>query len=184
MTQQSNMAKGMLKPLTWLSPLAALCVGLMCSSAFAQDENLSVKDLGWIDRSHIQKQIDSIDEITRRNFGGGLHGTKQDLKLVQRIIDRSLIKRDDRLKLQALGAVLGQILVNEEKLEWQSYEDKMGKSRAVCVPNTQHCLFPITMLSRRMEVGLLPRVDDVYKKAMDRIEDHLPKNPYDVESGK
>ncbi len=37
MTQQSDMEKGMLKPKTWLSPLAALCMGLLCSSAFAQD---------------------------------------------------------------------------------------------------------------------------------------------------
>ncbi|GAA6152926.1 DUF3806 domain-containing protein [Pseudoteredinibacter isoporae] len=178
MKQQSNMAKSR------LSLVAVLCMGLLCSSAFAQDEELSVKDLGWIDRSHIQKQIDSIDEISRRNFGGGLHGTKQDLKLMQRIIDRSLIKRDDRLKLQALGAVLGQVLVNEEKLEWQNYEDRLGKSRAVCVPKTQHCLFPITMLSRRMEVGLLPRVNDIYKNAIERIEAHMPKNPYDVDGGK
>lgn len=163
-----------------LSIVAILCTVLSLSVS-AQDDDLSIKDLGWIDQSHLQKQIDSIDEITRRHFGGGLHGSKQDLRLVQRIIDRSLIKRDDRIKLQALGAVLGQVLVNEEKLVWQNYEDRRGKSRAVCVPNTQHCLFPVTMLSRRMEVGLMPRVDDVYKNAMAKIVEFIPKSPYNVD---
>ncbi|MCV6622820.1 MAG: DUF3806 domain-containing protein [Cellvibrionaceae bacterium] len=160
----------------------ALFTQLFSISTLAQDDELSVKDFGWIDRSHIQKQIDSVEEITRRHFGSGLHGSKQDLKLIQRVIDRSLIKRDDRLMLQALGAVLGRVLVNEENLVWQNYEDQLGKSRAVCVPKTQHCLFPVTMLSRRMEVGLLPRVDDVYKKAMEQIADYQPKNPYDIDA--
>lgn len=148
--------------------------------AVAQSKETTIKDFTWFDKQHMKSQREIVEDLARRNFGSGFSGDKRDLKLIQRIIDKSLIKRDDIIKLQALGAILGDVLVEQEKLEWKAYEDPKGRSRAVCVKDTQHCLFPITMLSRRIKVGLMPRVNDVYARAADIISGYKAKNPYDA----
>lgn len=166
-------------PITQVLKFAGLGLVLFNShTSLAQSDEVSVNELSFLDRSHIQRQIDKIEEVTRRNFGSGLHGSPQDLNLIQRVIDRGLIDTKDRLQLQALGAVIGDVLVNDQKLEWKVYEDRRGRSRATCVKASQTCIFPITLLSRRMEVGLLPRVQDVYNKALAMIESERPQNPY------
>jgi len=159
---------------------------LMMSSglAVAQSKDTTIEDFSWFDKQHMKSQREIVEDLARRNFGSGFSGQKRDLELIQRIIDKSLIKRDDLIKLQALGAILGDVLVEQEKLEWKSYEDRMGRSRAVCVKDTEHCLFPITMLSRRMKVGLMPRVRDVYARATDMISGYKAKNPYDASNHK
>lgn len=139
----------------------------------------SIEDLGFMDKRHLSSQKESIEEVIKRNFGGRLRGDSSDLQSLQRLIDRGLVERNNRLQLQAMGAVMGDVFVNVHGMEWKTYEDERGRSRAVCVKDSEHCLFPITMLSRRMQTGLLPRVSQVYAKAIDLIEQHLPKNSFD-----
>ena len=54
-----------------------------------------------------------------------------------------------------------------------------GRSRALCVKQTSSCLFPVTMLSRRMKVGTKPDVKKIYNEAILLMQKHLPKLPYD-----
>lgn len=163
-------------------PLSLCLLLSFCASASyganSSDDEFSLEDLRPLDVRHLQSQKDSIEELVRSKFGARIRGNKSDLHSLQRIIDRGLIDKDDRLKLQAMGAVLGDVFVNENKMEWKVIEDSFGRSRAVCIKDSEHCLYPITMLSRRMQVGLLPRVDKVYNKALSLIEDHFPKNSF------
>ncbi len=148
--------------------------------AQADDGDVTISDLSWLEQQHLDQQVEKIDELARSNFGMQVHGTQQDLELLQRIINRGVIARDDHLTQQALGAVLGNLMVNDFGLEWKRYEDKQGRSRATCVGETDKCLFPITMLSRRMAVGLLPNVHNLYQETREMITPFLPKNPYDA----
>jgi len=156
--------------------LLGLTLSLSSLSALA---DVKISDFAWIDRNHMEQQVKRIDDLARTRVGAQVRGDKSDLDTLQRIIDRELVDSDDSLALQALGAVLGNVLAAEiDKLEWKIYEDDKGRSRALCVQNTQECLFPITMLSRRMEVGLKPDVQRIYEKAVRTIEPHLPEMPY------
>ncbi len=137
-----------------------------------------VKELGFQEKRHLEVQAQQIDELLRK-AGNQLHNDKSDLELLQRIVYKGLVKKDQRLLQQSMGVVLGNVFLTESKhLQWMTYQDKLGKSRAVCITGTQHCLFPITMLSRRMEVGLLPDVDKIYREAWQMIESYLPVGPY------
>lgn len=137
-----------------------------------------MKSLSNRDKDHLKRQRASVDELGREHFGQPLRQTTEDLDLVQRLIYKGAIAKDDRLQLQALGVIMGDAFVRDLDLEWRIYEDKLGRSRATCVKGKEECLFPITMLSRRMEVGLIPNVQMVYNKAKSLIEPHLPKKPY------
>lgn len=167
-----------------LIPLLALLLG---GSALAQTSAQSsaplvIEDLRWVDSGYLERQRALIDEIGRSEFGSRVRKDISDLRLLQRIFDRDLVNQTELVKQQAMGVVLGDIYVTELGLEWKVYKDQEGKSRAVCVPRTQHCLFPITMISKRASLGVKPDIRALYEKGIFLIESHLPKVPYSTAS--
>jgi hypothetical protein len=157
--------------------------GLAFGLAQAQEQNSSgvvLEELRWVDTGYLQRQRALVEEITRSEFGAPLRGDKRDLRLLQRLFDEDLIKQPELVKQQALGVVLGDVYVKELGLEWVVYKDAEGKSRAVCLPRTQHCLFPITMISKRASLGVKPNILALYDHGVSLIQEHLPKTPYKV----
>ncbi len=138
---------------------------------YGDPDPMKTRELNWLNQQFLDKQRGRIEEITRNNFGRPLRIGSENIALLQRIIDENLIKPNDTLNLQALGVVLGDIYVRyNRKLVWRVYVDDVGKTHAVCIVDTDNCLFPITMLSRRMEVGLKPNVERVFNKGLDSIK--------------
>lgn len=157
------------------------CSLLASPSVNAQAENdyPKILQLNWLNRQFLNQQRTLADDLVRINLGQRIHAEKSDLELLQRLIDAEVIDSDDKQSLQALGVVLGDVYTMERKeLQWRVYEDELGKSHAVCVVGTKNCLFPITMLSRRIEAGLKPDVGEVYRKGLEELEPYLPKRPF------
>lgn len=172
-----------------LSLLLALAVSFLAAGAAAdfrinaEDEEKAkqkVTELTWADQNDLARKEQAVERIGQRHFGQSLRHDKSDLELLQRIANRKLIKENDVENLQALGVVLGNTLQQELGLEWKVYTDEKGRSRALCVPDTQYCLFPMTMLSRRLEVGLPVNVQTIYQDAVAVIDPYVPdQNAYD-----
>ena len=147
--------------------------------AQAESDYPEVLQLNWLNRQFLDRQRTLADDLLRINLGQRIHTGKSDLELLQRLIDAEAIDSDDKQSLQALGVVLGDVYTTERKeLEWRVYEDDLGKSHAVCIVGTKNCLFPITMLSRRIEAGLKPDVVEVYRKGLEELKPYLPKRPF------
>ncbi|MDO3382191.1 DUF3806 domain-containing protein [Gilvimarinus algae] len=161
---------------------ALIALLVFCSaSTLAQEPSatVTITDLSWTDESFLSNQRARVDRLTKEQLGTPLRGDKTDLSTLQRIVDRELIGASDTLALQALGVVLGDaMIVAEPELEWKVYEDKLGRSRALCAASVNECLFPVTMLSRRMAAGLKPDVKKVYVEALELIAESLPELPY------
>lgn len=160
-----------------------LAIFLAAAAALAQAQTNSpkviIEEPGVMDRSYMERQRDKIDKLARTRLGTQVRGNMSDLDLLQGIVDRQLIDSSDTESLQALGVILGEVMVADFRaLEWKIYIDSVGRSRALCITGTQHCLFPMTMLSRRMETGLKPDVRKVYEGAIDLVAEHLPHAPY------
>jgi hypothetical protein len=73
---------------------------------------------------------------------------------------------------------MGDLLSVEFDLHWVIFEDAMGRSRALRYRETDNFLFPITMISRRREVGNQTSVADIYQKASDTIAASKPTLPF------
>lgn len=146
----------------------------------AEDQWPTISDMKWTERRQQDSQREWVDNLAKEKLGQKIRQTPDDLETLQRIVHRGLIKATDSYHLQALGVVLGDLFVQELGLEWKVFEDEKGRSRATCAPDTQECLFPITMLSRRMEVGLMPDVPAIYSEASELIQPYLPKSPFDA----
>jgi hypothetical protein len=132
-----------------------------------------------IDRDFMEEQRESIDALARTHLGRQVRGDKEnDLTVLQQLLDQKLVKPDQVLLLQAMGIVMGDLLSEELKMPWIIYEDKLGRSRALRLGLSDHYLFPVTMISRRAEVGAAVDVRAVYAKAVAAIEPHLPPRPF------
>lgn len=140
-----------------------------------------ISDFEWMDKSLVEQEITKINNLSQTKIGTPLRRNLSDLDTLQRLIDRGLVADDDYETQQAMGVVLGNVMQQDfpNTLEWKIYLDDLGRTRALCARKSSDCLFPITMLSRRMEAGIKPDVRKIYDDSIMRLEKHLPKLPYD-----
>lgn len=141
---------------------------------------IHIEELDWIDKKHMEEEILNINTLVQSKLGVVIRRDLTDLTSLQRIIDNKLVKSDDYKTLQAMGVVLGNVMQADfpTALEWKVYSDDLGRSRALCVHNTKNCLFPVTMLQRRIESGIHPDVKKIYHDSILTMEKHLPQLPY------
>ena len=75
-----------------------------------------------------------------------------------------------------IGLITG--IVTLLGMHWVIYEDQVGRSRALRYRDSDDFLFPMTMISRRREVGNLTPVVEIYDKARAIIAESRPPLPF------
>ncbi len=75
------------------------------------------------------------------------------LSLLQIILDNRWIELTETEKLQCLGVVIGDAFVQEMGLTWVAITDKSGRNLGVVLEGTTLIVWPITMISQRVEAG-------------------------------
>ena len=149
--------------------LVTLLIGLPMSVVQADSWRIELPSL--VDSQFRKEQFNIIDELARQNFGGQLNGTKKnDLSILQRLLDEKCISENHENHFQAMGFVLGQILKQEYKLDWVIYIDRLGRSRALRLLGIDEFIFPITQISRRARAGLTVDVAKVYQELEAEVE--------------
>ncbi|MFT5481505.1 MAG: hypothetical protein ACI9GW_000147 [Halieaceae bacterium] len=144
----------------------ALATLFSLTSAVAETK-AKVYPLTPVDKRYIEQQRERVDNIARSELGRQLSQNKQtNLEILQTLLDRRLIKPDQTLELQAMGAVLGNELAREMSMHWVIVEDRYGRSRALQLDTNENFLFPMTMISRRVEAGAKVSVQSIYDKAV------------------
>ena len=127
-----------------------------------REPDAEVSALMPVEREHLRRQRERVDAAARQAIGRTLRGDDADLEILQRLVDERVFGPDQKRELQALGVVLGQVLVEEFDYRWIAYEDEEGRFRAVQDPATGRLFFPVTAISRRVEVGLPVDVGEIY----------------------
>ncbi|MFK7732519.1 MAG: DUF3806 domain-containing protein [Pseudomonadales bacterium] len=147
---------------------------LMASSSHSLANSLTaefqIKPFGPGDTLFLQSQQKLAKDMIYDSLLTRLTGNKEkDLRLLQQLVDRKSLRPDQRRELQALGSVLGQLLKKEFRLEWVVYVDQLGRSRGLQIDNTRQVMFPLTMISRRLEADARVDVQRIYDKASDIV---------------
>jgi hypothetical protein len=75
------------------------------------------------------------------------------LGAIRAILQAGIFKREQTYELQSLGVVLGDAFVQVMGMEWIMVEDEQDRDPAVRMPNTTIILYPLTMISKRVEGG-------------------------------
>lgn len=140
-----------------------------------------IAELERVDHIYLNNKRDEIKDLSFKNLDKILRGDKRDLSSLQALLDQQIISPTDQQLLLGMGVMLGDIFASELNLEWKNYTDDLGRSRAVCMPRTDYCLFPLTMISKRVKRGADVDVAKLYQKGVEHLEPYQPKLPYSVE---
>jgi hypothetical protein len=123
------------------------------------------------DRARIAKQEARALELLQARYGNiSFQHDENDLKLLQRAVDDKLVRSDQTHELQCLGVVLGQVFAQQTPLQWVSVEDQFGRDLALQYPDTTVIVFPLTMISKRVEDGREIDVSAIYRTIAAQVE--------------
>ncbi len=158
--------------------LLAGCL-VLATAVLAAEPPGKISALGTLDRQFMEQQRNRIDELARFDLGRQLQADKNhNLDILQTLLDRRVVTANQTVELQAMGVVLGDLLAAELGMKWVIYEDRYGRSRALRLGSSDNFLFPITMISRRVEAGAQVDVTAVYEKARKIIEPYRTPLPF------
>ncbi len=130
-----------------------------------------VQEPGPADIAKSQRQREDVALLARRHLGSPLRGGDlRDLEVLQRLLDRNVVDREDVLGLQALGVVLGDVMASNLPLDWVTIDDEYGHSRALRLGKTDNLYFPITMISKRVVNREQVDVQALYDKVAGDVE--------------
>ncbi|MEX2489694.1 MAG: DUF3806 domain-containing protein [Pseudomonadales bacterium] len=134
------------------------------------EEPVNINELSVAQRAVLNAQRRQIKDLFATQLGIlQFDGDKRDLRHIQRLVDKDILS-DDILQWQKVGVIFGDILVEEFDLEWVSYEDERGKSKALQWRDTMNFVFPITLFSRRVEYGRKINAKEIYNKVAEDIK--------------
>jgi len=153
-----------------------LCVGVghtgQTKARMTTESTQKITPLTEADQKRLRDQRAVIekflpDESSRQKYrkAAGKLGT------IRAILDRNLFKPTQTYELQCLGIVLGDAFVQELKMEWVMVEDEHGRDPAVRLPSTSIILFPLTMISKRIERGEKVDVFDLFNGVAAQVEE-------------
>ena len=75
------------------------------------------------------------------------------LGLLRAILEAGLFGPTHTYELQCMGVVFGDVFVQVCGWEWRMVEDELGRDPCIKVPNSTIVLYPLTMISKRIEHG-------------------------------
>jgi hypothetical protein len=84
------------------------------------------------------------------------------LYLLQGILDQKFYGKDETWGLQSLGIAFGDALLQKLDLKWMEVEDEYGVDPALKYKNTSILLFPLTMISKRIEKGEEISIEELF----------------------
>ena len=97
------------------------------------------------------------------------------LGLLSALLAAHVFAREQTYELQCMGVVLGDAMAIDAGLEWVTVTDEHGRDPALRVPGTSILLFPLTMISRRVEQGEAVDVFDLFDGVLAQLE-HIRAN--------
>jgi hypothetical protein len=84
------------------------------------------------------------------------------LGLLRALLEGGIFEPGKTYELQSMGIVLGDALVQELGLRWVMVADEYGRDPALAIPGKTALLFPLTMISKRVEVGKNVDIFDLF----------------------
>jgi hypothetical protein len=150
--------------LLWL--LSLLIAG---AAAGAEGQQVTAPTHG--DQERLAKQRAIVekylgDERSRQNY----KSAAGKLGLLRALIEQRVFRAHQTYELQSMGVVLGDAFAQELKMEWVIVEDSFGRDPALRLPRTSIIIFPLTMISKRIERGEEVDVFDLFNGIAGEVE--------------
>ncbi len=115
--------------------------------------------------SDLQRLDEQRSVVTQYLDDEGLEKFKTEpgkLGTLRAILDANLFSPEQTYELQSMGIVLGDVFVQHMGFHWIIVEDEYGRDPAIRYQETSVILFPLTMISKRIEQGEAVDVFELY----------------------
>ncbi len=123
------------------------------------------------DIDSVAKRLIHAGDLAKSVGGREFTGHESDLDLLQQVLDSRQLKPEATYSLQALGLAFGNVFIeNHNGYDWWMVEDEYGRDPAVRYRETSLLVFPLTMISKRVEDGELVDVRSLYQDLQQRLE--------------
>jgi hypothetical protein len=93
------------------------------------------------------------------------------LVLLDTILSNGWVEPAETVKLQALGVAFGDALAQTLGLKWVAIDDEYGCDPALVLEGTSVKVFPLTMISKRVEDGEAVDVRELFAGTCSAIRD-------------
>jgi hypothetical protein len=125
----------------------------------------SFSDLTVADIAAMDRQRAAIQELAKASLG---HDGEIDLSTLQLIVDAEVVAVGDTWRLQALGVCFGDAISRIAPVCWRIIEDEWGRDPTLCWENSQVNFNALTILSKRIENGERPNVEEIARGLVNR----------------
>ena len=123
------------------------------------------------DLAHLAKQRAFIESYLSDESRANYQTAAGKLGLLRALLQAQVFRPDQTWNLQSMGIVLGDALAQELGLRWVMVEDEYGRDPALSVPGRSALVFPLTMISKRVEAGQPVDVFDLFNWAAQQARD-------------
>jgi hypothetical protein len=113
---------------------------------------VTVKDLTVGQQTILSSKRRAAKDLIQRQLGiVKISGTKDDLRALQQLVDRKVLRNSQVEEWQSMGVLFGDILAREFSLKWVSYKDERGVNKALRYRKSDNFIFPVTLFSKRVK---------------------------------
>jgi hypothetical protein len=143
----------------WLRALILLL--LFTTSAVAAESKPTYAPLDKEWSADLAEKREAIKDLAE-DHSLAIKGDEGDLAVLQQIIDDKWIAKDDTAKFQALGVILGDILVKKLGVSWSLFNDQNYTEPVLKADNADVHIAVMSLLLNRLERGDKVVVKEVY----------------------
>ena len=131
------------------------------------------------DIENIAMGVVHAGQVIEQALGEAIDGTRNDLALIQRLLDQGVVEREATYTLQALGLAFGRAFLNEfPDYDWWMVEDEFGRDPAIRYKQTSLLVFPMTMISKRVEDGEHVEVSELFDGLAKQLAELIQEGVY------
>jgi hypothetical protein len=114
---------------------------------------LTPEDVARLEKQRSLIESYLADDKSRANY----QTAAGKLGLLRALLEAKAFEPNQTWELQSMGIVLGDAFVQQLGFRWIMVEDEYGRDPAIAVPGKTVLLYPLTMISKRIEEGGLFR---------------------------
>jgi hypothetical protein len=108
-------------------------------------------ELSREDSARLDQQRALVAAAVKRRGSRTLTRTKQDLPVLQELIDGGVFDKSQTYELQSIGVAFGDVLASELPLRWVMVTDEFGTDPTLRFKQTTVQINALTMISKRVE---------------------------------
>jgi hypothetical protein len=152
--------------------ISVFIISLFYGAVMATEQivsNLNEADLETLNkqRTVVEKYLNEEDISSKYQTAAGKLGT------LRALLEGKIFSSEQTYELQSMGIVLGDTFVENMGFHWVMVEDEYGRDPAIKYRETSVILFPLTMISKRVERGEEIDVFDLFNGVADLAQKQI-----------